>query len=353
LYHLNQDKLSVSTADDWGSKVPDVTAVHSDVESIQSTVLPAKIEDKVLPQQNKRLKTLSEFFTNFAIPDEGFWAVKYINQPETVDILVQQYTQHKKRIKTAYAIDENKRFFEGYSDYHTHRYLLETLVGEGNIKGSTSMVELEKYVKEPDDTKTSIKINNLKNSMHQLFPDIFQFVDGESKTNFDSFTPEFIQNLHKQVMVNLVDNPGAYRTNWAAPSQENWMFLVPEKIPENLDRLCKDLRKELEDELEIDLDENVLVRRVKIVTNFFTHFLQIHPFSNGNGRVARLLISWLMADLSVVPVPLLTTFASRNTYLDCLRDSRRSSPFVPGNLARFIFESVIQTIKVVCVSLDI
>jgi len=78
------------------------------------------------------------------------------------------------------------------------------------------------------------------------------------------------------------------------------------------------------------------------VANFLTHFLQIHPFTNGNGRVARLLISWLMVDLSVVPVPLLTTISTRHTYLDCIRDSRRSSPFVPGNLARIIFVSVIQ-----------
>lgn len=309
--------------------------------------------DKVLPQQNKRSNAGSEFFSGFEIPDQGFWAPTYINQLETVDLLVQQYTKYKARIKTAYAIDDNKRYFDGYSVYHTHRYLLETLVGEGNIKGSTSLDELEKYLKDPDDTRASIKINNLMYSMQTLFPDIFKFVNCESKINYEIFTPEFIRNLHEKVMANLVAKPGAYRTNWAAPSQENWMFLVPEKIPENLDRLCVDLRKELEDEFKNELDENCLVRRVKIAANFLTQFLQIHPFTNGNGRVARLLISWLMADLSVVPVPLLTTISSRHTYLDCIRDSRRSSPFVPGNLARFIFESVIQTIRTVCVSLDI
>lgn len=59
---------------------------------------------------------------------------------------------------------------------HTPLYLLKKLVDEGNIKGTSSLKELGKYVKKRMIPKPP-KINNLKNSMHKRFPDIIKFVN--------------------------------------------------------------------------------------------------------------------------------------------------------------------------------
>jgi Fic family protein len=66
------------------------------------------------------------------------------------------------------------------------------------------------------------------------------------------------------------------------------------------------------------LDESEIEKIIKIAAEFLNRFLYIHPYSNGNGRVARILTSYLLSRVSVVPVSL-TEGSQRQTYLDCLR----------------------------------
>ncbi len=114
------------------------------------------------------------------------------------------------------------------------------------------------------------------------------------------------------------------------------------------------MREEIQKEhLDGESDGNLIIERIKIAATFLTEFLHIHPFTNGNGRIARLLISWLMADITIVPVPLLSSSSARDTYLKCLRESRVTTPFRPDNLARLILESVVHSMRMACLCLDI
>lgn len=45
---------------------------------------------------------------------------------------------------------------------------------------------------------------------------------------------------------------------------------------------------------------------------FFHQFLYIHPFLNGNGRVARVLLSYLLSKFTVVPLSLYTGKKTRD-----------------------------------------
>lgn len=295
-----------------------------------------------------------DFNLNYVIPDNGMWFPHYANDTMTVEILLKQYAEYKARIKFAYDIESNKDYFTDYTEFHQQQYLLETLIGEGNIDGSTTIDEVGEILKNPDQTKKSIKINNLNDALQNIFPNIFSFLGTYSKVDVAKFTPEFIQETHKLVTKRLLDNSGIYRTKMAAPSQEHWFFLIPSKIRRNLEVLCEITREELHNEAwPLGSWEDVLLGRIKIAATFLTQFLQIHPFSNGNGRVGRLLVSWLMADLSIVPVPILTNKNKRSIYLECLRDARLYSPILPTNLARLILESVIHAMRTICHSLDI
>jgi fido (protein-threonine AMPylation protein) len=51
---------------------------------------------------------------------------------------------------------------------------------------------------------------------------------------------------------------------------------------------------------------------------FMAEFLHIHPFRDGNGRVARICVSWLMEDFAVVPISLCVGRESRKHLIDCL-----------------------------------
>lgn len=294
-----------------------------------------------------------DFNLNYDIPDEGFWTPTYIGNTITVERLTKDFAEYKSRIKVAYACDDNRIYFDGYAEFHSSHYLLETLIGEGNVDGSTTLLQMEKYTKTPDNSKVSKKINNLKNGMLELFPNLFDFVTSRSKVDMKRFTPEFIQKLHKLVMNDLVELPGEYRTQWAGASQEQWVYLVPQKIEEKLVALCKYVCEEIGKEDHSASNQDILIGRIKIVATFLTEFLQIHPFTNGNGRVGRLLISWLIADISVVPVPLLVNQTKRDIYLECLRDARQTTPILPTNLARLVLDSVVRTMQMVCISIDI
>lgn len=285
------------------------------------------------------------FSLAYDIPNRGLCTLDYLVDDSSVENLTTEWVDYKSRIETAYADPENELYFTGYTEFHHLLYVYETLKGEANLNSSMTMSTVDDFMRIPDDTRTSYKINNLKKAVEVLFPQSFQFL---LKLPIEEFTPRFIKDIHKHVASGVIKDAGIYRTKKSAPSQEAYYrYLEPEQISECLESLCKFVRDE------IIKEEDSLPNRVKIVATFCSNFLHIHPFSNGNGRVSRLLLSWLMSDLSVVPVPIFLSLASRETYLDCLRDSRHSSPFIPTNLARLILESIVHCHRLVCFCLDI
>lgn len=292
------------------------------------------------------------FSLAYDIPNRGLCTHDYLVDHSSVENLVTDWLDYKSRIEIAYADPENELYFTGYTEFHKIVYVYETLMGEANLNSSTTMSTVEDYMRIPDDTRTSYKINNLKKAVDVLFPQNFEF---SSKLPIEQFTPKFIKAIHKHVASGVIQDAGKYRKILSAPSQDAYYrYLEPEHISECLDNLCKFVRDEITKEpINHTVTRDCLLNRVKIVATFCANFLHIHPFSNGNGRVSRLLLSWLMSDLSVVPVPIFMCLASRDTYLDCLRYSQLSSPIIPTNFARLIFESIVHCHRLVSFCLDI
>jgi Fic family protein len=56
----------------------------------------------------------------------------------------------------------------------------------------------------------------------------------------------------------------------------------------------------------------------------FVEFLHLHPFSNGNGRVARLLLNMFLKHVLIVPVTLMID-GGRKSYLEMLMEAQSSS----------------------------
>jgi hypothetical protein len=73
-----------------------------------------------------------------------------------------------------------------------------------------------------------------------------------------------------------------------------------------------------------DIDERVLLGVVQHAAWFAAHFLEVHPFGDGNGRLTRILIDALLACVHPVPVPLIPADSSleeaRFRYLSALRE---------------------------------
>ncbi|KAI9090517.1 fido domain-containing protein [Phlyctochytrium arcticum] len=161
-----------------------------------------------------------------------------------------------------------------------------------------------------------------------------------------SFTPALLQEWNRALMKDLMEDPGTYRTRWAKPAQEDYIYLIPQKIPTELSRLCDYVRESMP-------THRTPLERIKLAATFMTNFLHIHPFRNGNGRVARIAVSWLLMGVSIVPTPLYCGIASREDFLNCLRASRLRAPFIPSALARMILEGVVQVDRNACVCLEL
>jgi len=129
----------------------------------------------------------------------------------------------------------------------------------------------------------------------------------------------FIRELHARLMEGVRGNqatPGEFRRsqNWIGPpgstiSTATYIPPPPHEMNECLDRFEKFLH------------ERTLPPLVQIGLAH-SHFEAIHPFLDGNGRVGRLLITFLLMERSVLPSPLLylSAFfeATRQEYYDRL-----------------------------------
>jgi Fic family protein len=189
--------------------------------------------------------------------------------------------------------------------------------------------------------KLAVKIQNLHQTVKEMFPNAF----GATR-NIDDFTLAFIKQQHSKIGLGIIAN--TWREKMACPAQENWIYLVPSKIPTALAALCTWVRNEMK-------KTSDLKEMVKICATFLTNFLHIHPFSNGNGRVARLLVSWLLCPVTIVPIALYVNVGSRETYLQCLRNSRSvdNPRFEPVDLSRFILDSILAIYHNVIFSLEL
>ena len=131
-----------------------------------------------------------------------------------------------------------------------------------------------------------------------------------------------IQEIHEIVTGGILDNAGRYRTTnvrigGAIKSPPDWS-----KIVKLMDELIESINKS---------------KRHPIETASFLHhrFVEVHPFTDGNGRVARLLTNLYLIARNYPPIVLKK--ADRGKYYKALRaaDSENLSPF-----ANFIAKAV-------------
>lgn len=267
------------------------------------------------------------FSINYNINEVPWWNTEYEN-PKTIKQLKEQINKTTKIIKINKTI-ENYEYYDDFANDHVIKYLREVLIGEMGVNEKISLYEVENLLNCKNPGKLEKKVINIKSTLNVYFPDIFNFC-----FNSTNFTPQLLCEIHKVIGKGIISNAGEYRTLWAKPAQENWEYIEPKLIKSSLKNLCKFVVEELEKDGDI-------IHITKLAATFMTNFLHIHPFSNGNGRVARIAISLILSSKTVVPIAIGN---SRNIYLDCLRESRYNSViFFPSTLARLILESIYNT----------
>ena len=105
-----------------------------------------------------------------------------------------------------------------------------------------------------------------------------RLVDAKSE-----LTEDVILQLHRLIMSNITEDAGHYRTMGVRITGATFMPPPSSEVKPRIDELLKWLR-ENPDEL----------TPIELAAVFHNRFVQIHPFSEGNGRTARLLMNALL-----------------------------------------------------------
>lgn len=114
------------------------------------------------------------------------------------------------------------------------------------------------------------------------------------------FNQSLVTGLHRLVMQCLTDHPGQLRTKIVSAAGTNLIYTPPHMIERQLVELLALTDNSLK-------NISTIVDAFRLATWFFVQFLRIHPFQNGNGRLARILTAIMLQRFVHFPVTLIST----------------------------------------------
>lgn len=235
-------------------------------------------------------------------------------------------------------------------------YLNDCLLGERNIRTRSTTNDIEEILQDasllPDygpkkqnckssrQEKEKIVVVNMFNTIQSIFPSL-----PLPELEIGTFTVELANRIHQIICAGLVDKPGSFRRSDAKPAGEDFAYLSYGEIPREIKKLFENTRREIVGCTEIPRSQKI-EKLIKIGSQFLNTFLYIHPYSNGNGRTARILVSYLMSSISIVPVSL-TEGTRQEIYLQCLQEIHANGRIdhPPVALATLLLERVFYSLE--------
>jgi Fic family protein len=149
-------------------------------------------------------------------------------------------------------------------------------------------------------------------------------------------SPDTICELHKVCLDGLILNSGQYRKHHAYPHGYSFCYTVPKEIQAQMLNWSDALLDITFDKTDITFEETF-----KLAALVMFNFLDVHPFSDGNGRLARILASNIMSWNHFFPVHTQPFSLSgwRQIYLDAITSCRDDTQKKPCDLAALLVES--------------
>jgi Fic family protein len=157
-------------------------------------------------------------------------------------------------------------------------------------------------------------------------------------THTPIITLELIHNIHNDLMYNLLQQHqiGTYRTTYVKPHNSDMEYLNHKLIEKKLQILINFFNN-----TQTNTKNEYILKSII----FFSEFLRIHPYKDGNGRTARILFNYMIQHLIVCPISLCSSLSSRNIYIHSL-EARSDSLVKYNNLQKlidYIFDRIEKT----------
>jgi Fic family protein len=150
-----------------------------------------------------------------------------------------------------------------------------------------------------------------------------------------SLSEQTIKNLHGELMKDdaqwevqdaLLAPAGQYKTEdnfTLRPNGQYHMYLEYSKVPAAVRTLIEETQRQLDQGQTWQAEQDHFKHPLSVIADFHYRFLQIHPFSDGNGRLTRLLTTLLLLRYQLPPI--IIREEERRVYFQALIDSENDS----------------------------
>lgn len=157
------------------------------------------------------------------------------------------------------------------------------------------------------------------------------------------FGTELAKQVHAKVGAGIIANAGQYRQHRVAALGSSVIYAQPSSIEPRLIALFEFVAKQrAEQHLYPSMPRWMYMLRLGAL--FYSEFLLIHPFSDGNGRSARILFSAFIRDDILFPVSLYS-HGGRDEYLAAL--VQRNDHTAPVAFARYVINACNRTAGII------
>jgi len=241
------------------------------------------------------------------------YTLKYplsIEEIKKIEEMNLKYKEIKKSLNRKDWIDIKKRFIANF--------VFESNALEGNsltLKNFSEIVFENKVI----GTADLREVYDAKNSYN-----VFSRLFNEKKEMAESF----IINLHKKIMKNIDERTG-YKRLPNIILGRNIKLTPPEKVAQEMKKLLNWYKENEDSKYPLEL-----------AFKFHHKFEGIHPFADGNGRVGRMLLNYILIKKGYYPIIIRKTH--RNKYLKALQ-AADSNEYVL--LMRFALEKAKETYR--------
>ena len=229
-------------------------------------------------------------------------------QVTKIEAMRSGYKQLLEKLSPAQKKDVFDRFIANYT------YDSNALEGNSLTLKDVSMVLFEEKSADGKDLREIYETRNSRKVMDKILDGCFHVREKD------------ILRMHALFMVDIDERRG-YKKLPNYLLGRDIKLTSPEKVPQEMEKLIAWYEDSLKK-----------THPLKLSAHFHGRFLAIHPFEDGNGRVARFLANVMLIENGYPPIIIRKTW--RASYLKCLEDYDRG---YTANLERFFLEKYKRT----------
>lgn len=210
-------------------------------------------------------------------------------------------------------------------------YIREIWIGESPPSADVNTCEIVDLFIEGCEKPNNItdKQWNMISNLHEAIQ--YVYLDNVCSNNpAEYFNVDFAKKIHGIVGKNIINELCVFRTKRVGAKCSTVIYAIPSTIENLLRKLFDFVAKAVENAPENEYEKCEYM--IRLGSFFFSEFLLIHPFINGNGRTARILLNALLKNTVVIPFSLY--FKNRESYIEVLEKRNFAGP--PSALAQHI-----------------